>query len=303
MSAPPTIVYKYVDQEGARKVLENRTLRFGRPADMNDPFDLYIDDLFNMDPKQLQARSIEAVIAGIASDPDHLASLVNAAPATARKSAGFLKEQSSEQRAALLCAISPDMLAKEYPGLAGFWESIARQQKAIAAQYQNTGIFCATRNHNNLLMWAHYAQQHRGVVLGFRTDIEEDSCLMMLEPVRYTDTRPNFYQPIYDLSALDPSFSLNDVADIRRTLALSKSTHWMYEEELRVVLPNGVAADQPARFSKFFPKELCEMYLGCRMDSCFRAEIMEAAKSINSDIAIFDARPDKATYAMTFAPV
>jgi len=45
------------------------------------------------------------------------------------------------------------------------------------------------------------------------------------------------------------------------------------------------------------------MYLGCRMDSCFRTEIMEAAKSVNSDIAIFDARPDKNTYAMTFAPV
>lgn len=151
-------------------------------------------------------------------------------------------------------------------------------------------------------MWAHYAQQHRGVVLGFRTDIDEDSCLTMLEPVRYTDARPSFYQPIYDLTALDPSFSVTDVANIRRTLALSKSTHWMYEEELRVVIPNGIAADQPARFSKFFPKELCEMYLGCRIDGCFREEITGAAKSVNPDITIFDTIPDKATYAMTFAP-
>lgn len=110
MSAPPAIVYKYVDQDGARKILGNRTLKFGRPADMNDPFDLYIDDLFNMDPAELQARSTEAVIAGIASDPDHLAFLVNAAPAVARRSADFLKRQSPEQRAALIQAISPQIL-------------------------------------------------------------------------------------------------------------------------------------------------------------------------------------------------
>ena len=50
MSPPPAVIYKYVDQDGARKIIANRTLKFGRPSAMNDPFDVYIEDLFNVRP-------------------------------------------------------------------------------------------------------------------------------------------------------------------------------------------------------------------------------------------------------------
>jgi hypothetical protein len=31
-------------------------------------------------------------------------------------------------------------------------------------------VFCSTKNHDSLLMWAHYAQAHKGVVLRFLPD-------------------------------------------------------------------------------------------------------------------------------------
>ena len=46
-----------------------------------------------------------------------------------------------------------------------------------------------SRTPSNLLMWAHYAEQHRGGVLGFLPDVARDSMLTQIEPVAYSDRR------------------------------------------------------------------------------------------------------------------
>ncbi len=47
----PDIVYQFTDAKAARLIISNRTLRIGRPTEMNDPFDGYIDDLFDVELK------------------------------------------------------------------------------------------------------------------------------------------------------------------------------------------------------------------------------------------------------------
>ena len=64
----------------------------------------------------------------------------------------------------------------------------------IISQFQDSGIFCATKKQANLLMWAHYAESHRSVVLGFKPDLEKDSFLRLLEPVTYSDILPSFFK-------------------------------------------------------------------------------------------------------------
>jgi len=91
-------------------------------------------------------------------------------------------------------------------------------------------------------------------------------------------------------------------ADFKNALIYSKSSHWSYEEELRIDIPNGVPVGQEATFLKFYPSELIEIYLGCRMDQPFRREIMAAAVELNPDVLIFDARPAKELYALAFEP-
>jgi hypothetical protein len=302
MSPLPTVVYKYVDQDGVRKIIANGTLRFGRPADMNDPFDIYIEDLFNVSLEEIQQRSIAPLLELLEQDPDRFASFTSAEPEGAKRVAELVKSMSRPERAALVVAITSEKIEMEDGELADMRKRMEPQLESIIAEFKNSGIFCATRNHDNLLMWAHYAQQHRGVVLGFRPDIERDSFLAILEPVQYTDARPTFYKPIDDMIENNGIFTPSNVAKLRHALFHSKSTHWSYEEELRVVIPREVPVGQSATFLRFYPHKLCEMYLGCRVDGTFRSEIMAAAKALNSSIAIFDARPDKASYALNFEP-
>ena len=75
-----------------------------------------------------------------------------------------------------------------------------------------------------------------------------------------------------------------------------------YEEELRIDIPSGIPVGQEATFLKFYPSELVEIYLGCRIDQPFRREIMAAAVKLNPGVLIFDARLAKESYALAFEP-
>ena len=67
------IIYKYTDSDGIRKILANRSLRFSRPREMNDPFDVYIDDLFGMDLREFLEESSAELFDFLANNPQQYA--------------------------------------------------------------------------------------------------------------------------------------------------------------------------------------------------------------------------------------
>lgn len=90
------------------------------------------------------------------------------------------------------------------------------------------GIVSLSKNFNDLLMWSHYADSHKGVMLEFDLDeIHETTRLYsdkIEDSVNYSDLR-----------AFKGAFkSLNEV---RRYYFLTKSMPWKIEEEYRLVLP------------------------------------------------------------------
>lgn len=303
MSGHTEILFKYVSRDGARKIVENCSLRFARPSEMNDPFDLLIDDLYNNGLEEIQRRSIARLFAKIESNPEQFASVVGADCAEVRAAAERLKLMPPETRVAFIAAMSAIDLDKEDQELALLRTKMEPQLHGVIAQFKNAGIFCATRNSNNLLMWAHYAEQHRGAVLGFRPDLDRDSFLRVYEPVRYSDNRPSFYGPFEEAMSNNAPFTQQMVTAVRNALVYSKSTHWAYEEEVRIFIPNGVREGDSATFLNFYPSELCELYLGCRMDAQSRNELISLVIAMNPDVALFDMQPDRFSYELSYIPV
>jgi Protein of unknown function (DUF2971) len=82
-------------------------------------------------------------------------------------------------------------------------------------------ILCLSEIWNNILMWSHYADQHRGYCLGFATESFTD--IDLFGAVRY--------QKDY------PIISPLDVESIQAVLlrTLCKSKDWSYEREYRIV--------------------------------------------------------------------
>lgn len=87
---------------------------------------------------------------------------------------------------------------------------------------QNTGMICFGKTWENPVMWAHYAEKHSGVCLGFAIEPS------VLSKVDYTDKKINV-----ELSVHLPKGGLS--AELINQVILTKSTAWEYEHEWRVL--------------------------------------------------------------------
>lgn len=93
----------------------------------------------------------------------------------------------------------------------------------LANNHFNTmGVMSFTESIDNLLMWAHYANEHRGIVIEFDPSHE---FFKELKPVIYLEKR-------FTGSSLNIH---NESAFLREDIFLEKSKHWEYEKEWRIV--------------------------------------------------------------------
>lgn len=119
------------------------------------------------------------------------------------------------------------------------------------------GVFCMTSKRNDIVMWSHYADAHKGFCLGFKT---ANPFFGRANPVNYERDRPclNLIMP------LDP----NDI-DIADNL-FAKSEEWQYEDEWRIV-----DHEKGPGIHQYPAEALCEVILGCRITPKNRHQIMQ----------------------------
>jgi hypothetical protein len=133
-------------------------------------------------------------------------------------------------------------LAKEAANIPGKWEYILNT--SITNIMARNGVCCFVGNESNLLMWSHYSNSHKGVCLKFDALKDPDFFVFPL-PVNYQTEYPNYNH-------------LVDRQNILRSLIMTKSDHWKYEEEQRVLKTNQVGLHQ------FKKTALVEIIFGCR---------------------------------------
>jgi hypothetical protein len=86
------------------------------------------------------------------------------------------------------------------------------------------GIFCLTEDKRNLLMWSHYASDHKGYVVGF--DVSHP--FFSTHGYFSTEENDSVHRVIYsDFRANQPKES--------KDWFIQKSNAWMYEKEHRVI--------------------------------------------------------------------
>ncbi len=101
----------------------------------------------------------------------------------------------------------------------------------------NVGIVSLSETHRNLLMWAHYADSHRGICIGYKNDFlssltppDIDDGITSLTPLKVN----------YDSCRFD-SYKFKSQAqifnDVIMSSLLTKSNDWIYEKEHRCIVP------------------------------------------------------------------
>lgn len=120
------------------------------------------------------------------------------------------------------------------------------------------GIVCYSELNNNILMWSHYADNHKGICLGFEFNDTNSSGVY---PVKYSDDYPNLeFTP-------EKIWSLDGMSKIM----FQKSDCWAYEKEWRTIVVEGNVLHE-------YKGTLKEVIFGCRTNKEDRNLIMEILK-------------------------
>lgn len=121
------------------------------------------------------------------------------------------------------------------------------------------GVLCISEVPDDLLMWAHYADSHKGICLALN---RSNPFFATAHPVKYQKLRPEV-NPLVD--------SHEEMLD--RSM-FTKSDHWSYEKEWRILQYKSGAATYT------LPTEaLAGIVLGAQIDSAHERQIFEWASA------------------------
>lgn len=128
-------------------------------------------------------------------------------------------------------------------------ERAAEARAFLQKEVDNVGICSFSAQNDDILMWSHYASAHTGFALEFAST-SATPLFGSSQQVKYADT----YEFLRDLAD-------NDAA-VERIL-LTKSAHWSYENEWRIV--DHEERDGRVGPHKFDPALLTGVIFGCLM--------------------------------------
>lgn len=283
-------VYKYLSPATAKIVLENRTLRWSSPPLLNDPFDMQFAFQIRHDFAALKPRVLDAKWDHILGR--HLDLPLNALGRMIRENQErfrlFSREEFDQH-------IGPSV-DRSFEELIGNRD---RHNRVLVDFFGNDKIFCVSARPDIILMWSHYAANHSGVVLRFRTDTLNNP-FGVARPVEYVDEMPSLYTDEALVRLLSGYDGLDHNA-LMHTVVSTKSAHWAYEEELRIY---SGAGRSPAAFEDiaFGRHEIDGVIFGARTSDPDRERITALAAAYPA-IELLRARVSTAAYGIDIAPI
>jgi hypothetical protein len=170
--------------------------------------------------------------------------------------------------------------------------SAAEMNKAFEGEFTknfvgNIGINCYCGKADNLLLWSHYGDSHKGIALGFNLDegdfrpLDEPADLRILVKVSYPPE--NAPKVINWKNAIEiPNLSAQQQFEEILTKGYSiKGLDWEYEDEYREFVHLGSSIPSGTLyFSRFRPGSLCEVILGerCSLKPQFVSDLIKYSK-------------------------
>lgn len=247
-------IFKYLHPDRI-DVLLGRSICFSSPAVLNDPFELKPHVAALASPEYIESE-IALLLPDIVREeleklPLDIRSLVSAEALQ-----GFLIHQLPQMKRSI-----HDMS-----------EVLAPKIQDVMAQKieELIGILCLTESPDNLLMWAHYADSHRGFVVEF-----DENSPFFDRRVTPEDELHHLRKVSY--STMRPSLTLADVEDF--SSFMTKGVDWEYEAEWRMIMPLEAASKinkagkQVVHLYEFPADAMTSVILGCRMNAEKKEEI------------------------------
>ncbi|NCA61179.1 DUF2971 domain-containing protein [Bacillus cereus] len=132
-------------------------------------------------------------------------------------------------------------------------------------------ISCFSEVHNSILMWSHYADNHKGFCIEYNfNEIDINSNLISaLQPTIYSDEIINIGEHLKRTPKKVEKFK----GVLEEYAAIIKSNEWIYEQEWRIVFRENKSGGFNCK--GLYPKAI---YLGSRISEDDKIELLEIAR-------------------------
>jgi len=159
----------------------------------------------------------------------------------------------------------------------------------IERQFNQIGIFSLTKSNNDILMWSHYANEHKGICIELSPKFNNKEHLDFwanIFEVKYPEKNNlpevNFYQ-----------FRKNPIKNVENCM-LTKAKHWDYEAEWRAINTEGPG------LKKLPEGIITSVLLGCCIEPKNREFMVNLASDYPSPVKIFQAHRKPCYYELEF---
>jgi len=283
--------FKYVSCGTAKAILSNNMLRWSSPILFNDPFYVQFDLHVEVNREAVKEKAIRLLWDTIHSDESvPSTNVLGKVIASSKKTLRRVPFQEFCNKVAVKIDEGLETLSSKL--LPEFHEKL-RNTFCLAK------ILCFSETEDNILMWSHYAEQHKGLVLKFRHI--QDSSWGAAMPVAYTNEMPRLVEEGELIDMLGSQFSIDPV-EVAKRLVYTKAIDWAYEREWRVWFGRGRSKEDLYEDLAFDPEELEAVYFGCRMMAEDRRDFTALIADCYPHVKIIQAQKAKNEFRLVFGP-
>jgi hypothetical protein len=250
---PPSL-FKYSSVSGRdgfrhlQSLLHFGDFYFSRPESFNDPFDCLPVYSVEAPDEEIRARWSERY----ADDPETLDRMLRLIPVR---------------------TLRPDV-----------WTKCVDEMKRDLLNdiRQNVGVSCFSSVNNDILMWSHYADHHRGICLVFN---RADGNRVFKNAIRvlYTQQRP-----VLNLIRDDKKMAMEKAL-------CTKAVHWQYEHEWRWLY-------QVPGVHRFELEMLAGIILGAKISEDHKHRVLTMVRTRRLPLEVYQAEIDSARFELQIRP-
>ena len=283
----PQPLYKYTTPETAMSILTYGTFRYSSPVLFNDPFDIQTNCVFKGNPELIHENLVERVKQFIDTEIiiDGFIEPWKSTIDKVRHLSRVSPKENTEKFFRLLGEYAKSHFASTVEGLA---KDVAMVNHVLDREMRKLRVFCVTDNPANLLMWSHYASNHKGVMFEIMDFEATELETYAIDSVKYEEHPYPMYNVDEIVDAMLFGEKTLEAPDYKKHV-YRKYNIWSYEQEWRVAATVEEDNEQLFLDVPIKEKQVRSIVFGCECLDETVENVMKKGRGLDKNIEYYKA--------------